>query len=73
MNKRIFSAKRQQDKLAERQERQEENHYEKGCKGKEKYTQAMARIRARSISLQLGERLHPYECDFCGHWHIGHG
>lgn len=83
MNKRLFRSlkrKRHQQRVdekreaqrAEKKQQQEEVRRQKGCNGKDKLTHAVARQRARALSLQLNASLQPYECEFCGFWHVGH-
>lgn len=31
-----------------------------------------ARIAARQIRRRKGDRVHPYRCDACRRWHVGH-
>lgn len=79
MNRTLFRSlkskrhqQRIQEKREERERQQEENRRRTGCDSKEKVSQAVARQRARALSLQLNESIQPYECEFCGYWHVGH-
>lgn len=35
-------------------------------------SRAEARLAAHGIERREGDRLQPYHCRFCGHWHVGH-
>ena len=43
-----------------------------GCKDKEKLGRNQARQKARAMTLRFKETIQAYECEFCGHWHVGH-
>lgn len=36
-------------------------------------TPSAARSMCRTIRRRSGERLHPYRCEHCRKWHVGHG
>ncbi|MBP5918721.1 hypothetical protein F3K34_43845 [Streptomyces sp. LBUM 1486] len=47
--------------------------YEKACLGKVRFlSRSLARRRARQIRRIGGDRLRPYQCQFCGLHHLGH-
>ena len=57
--------------------------YEAGCAGKEVWPSEAAAAQANDLErkgrirhwrVKPGERelLHPYLCEFCGGWHLGH-
>lgn len=46
--------------------------YHRSCKGKARYSQRTAEIKAEKLSKSDPWPLHAYFCDYCGYWHIGH-
>ncbi|HEY4358258.1 MAG TPA: hypothetical protein VGN16_21105 [Acidobacteriaceae bacterium] len=51
--------------------------FDHGCLGKEQHESEAAAIatqgfRVRQGVARSGDGAHPYECEFCGKWHIGH-
>jgi hypothetical protein len=51
--------------------------FDHGCLGKEKHESESAALAAHEFRVRIhasrsGDGAHPYECDFCGKWHIGH-
>lgn len=47
--------------------------YETACKGKKTYeTRRDAKDHAKTVKKRNGTRVRPYECIYCGDWHVGH-
>ena len=52
----------------------ESQRYSKECEGKRAYRSKSKANRAQRqhLSVHGGDRLVPYECTWCGGWHLGH-
>ena len=55
----------------------EEIKFERGCDGKEAFDSesgatAALRLYERLRHLRSGDGMTPYQCEFCGKWHLGH-
>lgn len=51
--------------------------YERACEGKERHPTEAAASAALKVyqdagTLRTASGLHPYECEFCREWHLGH-
>jgi hypothetical protein len=45
---------------------------QRACEGKVRYGQARAKRVAHDMREKYQEVLLPYQCKFCGGWHVGH-
>jgi len=43
-----------------------------GCRGKIAFLSEEQTTPTVSTLRKRGDRVHAYECDFCGYWHVGH-
>ncbi len=55
-----------------------QSRFESSCEGKEQHAsepaaRAALKFYQQRVSLRTGGGLHPYKCDFCPFWHLGHG
>lgn len=51
--------------------------FDNGCLGKEQHESEAAAVAAMKFRIRIhasrsGDGAHPYECEFCGKWHLGH-